>query len=111
LDKGQLIIYKSEDGSIKLNTRFEEDSIWLTQQMMVDLFQSSKANISEHIKNIFKEDELNENSVVRDFRTTASDGKNYSTKHYNLDMIISVGYRVKSKIATQFRIWATKGFK
>ncbi len=111
MDKGQLIIYKSEDGSIKLTTRFEDDSIWLTQQMIVDLFQSSKANISEHIKNIFKEEELKENSVVRDFRTTASDGKNYSTKHYNLDMIISVGYRVKSKIATQFRIWATNTLK
>lgn len=75
---------------------------------MCELFQKSKATISEHIKNIFEKEELNESSVVRNFRTTASDGKNYNTNFYNLDVIISVGYRVKSLQATQFRIWATQ---
>lgn len=83
----------------------------MPQAQMVELFQSSKANISEHISNIFKENELDENSVVRDFRTTAQDGKNYITKFYNLDVIISVGYRVKSIRGTQFRQWATQRIK
>jgi len=82
------------------------ETVWLTQAQMVELFQSSKANISEHINNIFKEGELVEDSVVRIFRTTAADGKNYDTKHYNLDVIISTGYRVKSLRGTQFRRWA-----
>lgn len=106
--KSQFIIYQSQDGKIKLDVRFEAESVWLTQAMIVELFQSSKSNISEHIKNIFAEGELNENSVVRFFRTTATDGKQYSVKYYNLDVIISVGYRVQTKLATQFRIWATQ---
>jgi hypothetical protein len=104
----EIIMYRSEDGTIKIDVRMEEETVWLSQAQMVELFQSSKANISEHIKNIFAEGELNEDSVVRNFRTTAADGKNYTVKHYNLDVIISVGYRVKSLRGTQFRIWATE---
>lgn len=103
-----MLIYTREDGTPAINVRLEGDTMWITQAHLVELFQSSKANISEHITNVLDEGELDEGSVVREFRTTAADGKNYSVKHYNLDMIISVGYRVKSKTATQFRIWATK---
>lgn len=104
----EIIMYRSEDGTIKIDVRMEDETVWLSQTQMVELFQSSKANISEHIKNIFAEGELMEDSVVRNFRTTAADGKNYNVKHYNLDVIISVGYRVKSLRGTQFRIWATQ---
>ncbi|MDD4347448.1 MAG: virulence RhuM family protein [Desulfitobacteriaceae bacterium] len=104
----EIIMYRSEDGTIKIDVRMEDETVWLSQAQMVELFQSSKANISEHIKNIFAEGELIEDSVVRNFRTTAADGKNYNVKHYNLDVIISVGYRVKSLRGTQFRIWATE---
>jgi hypothetical protein len=85
-----------------------DNTVWLTQADMVVLFQTTKQNISLHIKNIFEEGELKENSVVKEYLTTASDGKNYRTKYYNLDVIISVGYRVKSLRGTQFRIWATE---
>lgn len=86
-------------------------TVWLTQAQLCELYQTSKSNVSEHIKNIFEEGELEENSVVRKFRTTASDGKNYSVSYYNLDMIISLGYRIKSVTATQFRRWATERLK
>jgi len=109
--QNQIVIYKGEDGQSRLEVKFQGETVWLTQAQLVDLFQSSKANISEHIKNIFLEGELDKNSVVRKFRTTATDGKNYEVEHYNLDLIISLGYRVKSKIATQFRIWATQHLK
>lgn len=105
---GEILIYQTENGQTKIDVRFEDETVWLSQAQLVDLYGSSKANISEHIKHIFDEEELNENSVVREFRTTAADGKSYNTKYYNLDMIISLGYRIKSKIATQFRQWATK---
>ena len=105
---GEIVIYQAENGQTKIDVRFEDETVWLTQAQLVDLYGSSKANVSEHIKHIFEEDELDENSVVREFRTTAADGKSYNTKYYNLDMIISLGYRIKSKIATQFRQWATK---
>ena len=108
MQKSQFLIYQSEDGKIKLDVRFEDETVWLTQAMIVELFQSSKANVSEHIKHIFEEDELKPEAVVRKFRTTAADGKSYDTSYYNLDLIISVGYRIKSKVATQFRIWATQ---
>jgi hypothetical protein len=88
--------------------RLEEDTIWLTQDQLAVLFGVERPGITQHIKNIFTEGELNESSVSKKFLRTAADGKNYETKHYNLDMIISLGYRVNSKIATQFRIWATK---
>ena len=91
--------------------RLEDENIWLTQQQLVELYQTSKSNVSEHISHIFEEGELQENSVVRKFRTTATDGKTYNVVHYNLDMIISLGYRIKSHIATKFRIWATERLK
>ncbi len=106
-----IIIYQTQDGKTKIDVKIDNDTVWLTQAQMVDLFQSSKANISEHISHIFEEGELDEESVVRIFRTTGKDGKNYDIKHYNLDTIISVGYRVKSLRGTQFRIWATQTLK
>lgn len=105
---GEMIVYVGDDGKPRIDVKFQGETVWLTQRQLVELFDSSKANISEHISNIFSEGELEENSVVREFRTTAADGKNYNVKHYNLDMIISLGYRVKSHIATKFRIWATQ---
>lgn len=104
------IIYQTtEDNQLKV--RLEDENIWLTQQQLVELYQTSKSNVSEHISHIFEEGELQENSVVRKFRTTATDGKTYNVVHYNLDMIISLGYRIKSHIATKFRIWATERLK
>ena len=91
----EIVIYQSEDGHTKVDVRFEDETVWLTQQQLVDLFQTSKSNVSEHIKHIFEEGELEEKQVVRKFRTTASDGKSYNTNHYNLDMIISLGYALK----------------
>jgi hypothetical protein len=104
----QILLYQSDDGQLKIQVRLENETVWLTQADMVELFQTTKQNISLHIKNIFEEGELEENSVVKEYLTTAPDGKNYRTKHYNLDVIISVGYRVKSLRGTQFRIWATE---
>ncbi len=109
-NKGEIVIYKSPDGNISLDVKLEENTIWLTQDMIVKLFDSSKANISEHISHILKDKELEEVSTVRKFRTVQKEGnRNVSrdTTFYNLDMIIAVGYRVNSKKATQFRIWAT----
>ena len=110
-DQGDIIIYQAEDGKTKIDVRFVDETVWLTQQQLCNLYQTSKSNISEHIKHIFEEGELEPEAVVRKFRTTAIDGKNYQVAHYNLDMIISLGYRVKSKIATQFRRWATARLK
>ena len=107
MHNSDIIIYQNEEGNIKIDVRLEEETVWLTQAQLCELFQKSKATVSEHIINIFEEGELHENSVVRKFRTTAADGKNYNTNHYNLDVIISVGYRVKSKQGAQFRQWAT----
>src|SRR5690606_29099273 len=95
----------------RIDVKFENETVWLTQAQLVALYQTSKANVSEHIKHIFEEEELDRESVVRKFRTTAADGKNYNVEHYNLDMIISLGYRIKSSIATSFRIWATQRLK
>ena len=106
-----IIIYQTEDGLTKIDVKIESDTVWLSQQQLVELYQSSKSNISEHIKHIFAEGELDKESVVRKFRTTADDGKNYDVTYYNLDMIISLGYRIKSAIATRFRIWATQRLK
>jgi len=111
MEKGEILIYQNQDGNIKIDVRLEQETVWLTQAQLCELFQKSKATISEHIKNIFDEGELLENSVVRNFRTTASDGKKYETNFYSLDVIISVGYRVKSQQGTQFRIWATQRLK
>jgi len=102
------LVYQAEDGKLKLDVRFEGETVWLTQQLMAELFQSSKQNIGQHLKRIFEEGELDEAAVVKKFFTTAADGKQYETHFYNLDAIISVGYRVKSALATRFRIWATQ---
>lgn len=102
------ILYKTSDDKVSINVQIQDETVWLTQDQMAELFDKSKKTISEHIGNIFDEGELDENSVVRNFRITANDGKNYEVKHYNLDVIISVGYRVKSLRGTQFRQWATK---
>lgn len=104
----EIIMYQSQDGTTKIDVRMENETVWLSQTQMVELFQSSKASISEHIKNIFSDGELTEQSVVRKIRTTAADGKTYNVNYYNLDVIISVGYRIKSLRGTQFRIWATE---
>ena len=109
--KGQVLIYQTETGQTKLEVRLEEETVWLTQKDMAELYQTTKQNISLHIKNIYEERELDENSVVKESLTTALDGKNYKTKFYNLDMIISVGYRIKSHVATRFRRWATERLK
>ncbi|MCH7534463.1 MAG: virulence RhuM family protein [Bacteroidetes bacterium] len=105
------LLYTSSEGNIKVDVRLEEETVWLSQSQMQELFQKSKSTISEHISNVFKERELKENQVVRKSRTTAQDGKEYVTTFYNLDVIISVGYRVKSVQGTQFRIWATQRLK
>ncbi|HRE68845.1 MAG TPA: virulence RhuM family protein [Cyclobacteriaceae bacterium] len=107
----EIIIYQTKDNKTQIDVKFEGDTVWLTQAQLVELYQTSKANVSEHIKHIFEEGELNKEAVVRKFRTTASDGKNYNVEHYNLDMIISLGYRIKSSVATSFRIWATQRLK
>ena len=104
----QIIIYQTESGQTKIEVRLENETVWLTQKHMADLFQTSKQNIGQHLKNIFSEGELDEDSVVKDFFTTAADGKKYRTAFYSLDAIISVGYRVQSHVATRFRQWATK---
>ena len=112
--KGEIAIYTSEDGSVSLDTKLENETIWLTQDMIVKLFDSSKANISEHISHIFKDEELDKNSTVRKFRTVRKEGSRKVSReleYYNLDIIIAVGYRVNSKIATKFRIWATNTLK
>lgn len=106
--KNEIIIYQADELLISLEVRIEEDTVWLTQAQMADLFQTTRNNITLHISNIFKEKELAEISVCKDSLLTASDGKKYKTKLYNLDVIISVGYRVKSIRGTQFRIWANK---
>lgn len=111
MSPNEIVIYQSENLSTHIDVLIEDETVWLTQLQMVDLFQSTKQNISLHLNNIFKEDELKENSVVKYSLITASDGKKYKTKLYNLDIIISVGYRVKSKTGTQFRIWATNTLK
>ena len=109
--QSEIIIYQTEDGNTKIDVKFEDETVWLTQAQLYELYQTSKSNISEHIKHIFEEGELDEVSVVRKFRTAGADGKKYNIIHYNLDMIISLGYRVRSLIATQFRRWATERLK
>lgn len=106
-EKNKIIIYTDDSGLTKIDVKLEDETLWLTQAQMCALYQTSKSNVSEHIKHIFDEGELQENSVVRKFRTTAADGKSYLTTYYNLDMIIALGYRVRSIIATRFRQWTT----
>ena len=110
----EIIIYQTDDGQTKIDVRFEDETVWLTQAQLVDLYQSSKANISEHIKHIFEEGELDEGATVRKFRTVQIEGSREVGREqvfYNLDMIISLGYRVKSILATRFRRWATEQLK
>ena len=109
--KNNMIIYLSKDGNVKVDVSVENETIWMSQDVMANLYDTTKNNISMHLKNIFDEGELEKNSVVKKFLTTASDGKNYNVLHYNLDAIIAVGYRINSKKATEFRIWATKVLK
>jgi len=107
MENTNIIIYQTEDGKTKIETRLEDETVWLTQAQLAELFQKSRVTITEHIRNIFKEGELQEDAVCRNFRHTAADGKEYNTSFYNLDVIISVGYRVKSHQGTKFRQWAT----
>jgi hypothetical protein len=106
--RSEIIIYQTEDGKTRLQVRMGNETVWLSQKMMAELFQKDIRTINEHIRNVFDEGELESASVIRKFRITAEDGKSYETNHYNLDVIISVGYRVKSHRGTQFRIWATQ---
>ena len=105
---GEAMLYVGEDGKPRIEVKFQGETVWLSQAQLASLFNTSRPNITTHIKNIFDEGELQEDSVCKDFLLTAIDGKQYNTKHYNLDLIISLGYRVKSKVATNFRIWATQ---
>ena len=104
----QFLLYQASDGQTRLEVRLENETVWLSQNQMAELFQTSIPNVSMHIRNVFAEGELQPGAVVKEFLTTAADGKNYKTSFYNLDVIISVGYRVKSHRGTQFRIWATQ---
>ncbi len=109
--KNNMIIYVSKDGNVKVDVNILEDDIWMSQDLIANLYDTTKNNISMHLKNIFDEGELEKDSVVKKFLTTASDGKKYNVLHYNLDAIIAIGYRINSKKATEFRIWATKVLK
>ena len=109
--ENEIVLFETEDEKVRLTVPIQEDTVWLTQAQMTELFDTSKQNVSLHINNCFKEGELDKDSVVKDFLTTASDGKNYKTKYYNLDVIISVGYRVKSQRGIEFRRWANKALK
>ena len=105
---GEILIYQTQGGQTKIEVRLKGETLWLSQAGLAELYQTTKQNISLHIANIYEEGELYEDSVIKEYLTTAADGKNYKTKYYNLDMIISVGYRIKSHIATHFRRWATQ---
>ena len=109
-ERGEIVLYQPND-NIRLEVRLQDETVWLTQQQMAELFGTSRNNITLHIGNIFKEGELQENSVRKESLLTAADGKNYRTKFYNLDVIISVGYRVKSQVGTRFRQWANAVLK
>lgn len=109
--KSKIVIYQTEDGQTKVSVHFENETVWLSQKTMAELFDVVIPTINEHLKNIFFDHELEEDAVIRKFRITADDGKKYDIKHYNLDVIIALGYRVNSKRATQFRIWATQRIK
>lgn len=114
MNNSEILIYQNSEGNIKIDVRLEEESVWLTQAQLCELFQKSKATISEHIKNVFEEGELDASATVRNFRTVQTEGKREVERaidYYNLDVIISVGYRVKSPQGTQFRIWATQRLK
>ncbi len=111
MDKGQFLLYQTPDGDSQIEVKLQNDTVWLSLDQMAELFQRNKSTISRHIKNVLEDGELEANSVIANFATTATDGKKYSVAYYNLDMIISVGYRVHSYRGVQFRIWATKVLK
>ena len=111
MDKGQFLLYQTPDGDSQIEVKLQHDTVWLSLDQMAELFQRNKSTISRHVKNVLEDGELEEKSVVAFFATTASDSKTYSVAYYNLDMIISVGYRVHSYRGVQFRIWATKVLK
>jgi hypothetical protein len=111
MDKGEIILYRSQNDDVTIDVLVESETVWLTQAQMAELFGTSRNNITMHVRNVFTEGELIEKAVCKDFLHTAADGKHYKTKHYNLDAIISVGYRVKSQRGVQFRIWATQVLK
>lgn len=111
MDKGQFLLYQTPDGDSQIEVKLQNDTVWLSLDQMAELFQRNKSTISRHVKNVLEDGELEEKSVVAFFATTATDGKTYSVAYYNLDMIISVGYRVHSYRGVQFRIWATKVLK
>ena len=106
--QGNIILYQTEDGQSRIDVTLSDDTVWLTADQMAELFQRNKSTISRHIRNVFESGELKPDSVVAFFATTAADGKNYNVAYYNLDVIISVGYRVNSHRGVQFRIWATQ---
>jgi len=110
-ENSNILIYQNENGNIKVDVRFEEENIWLSQKQLAEVFNKSVKTINEHINNIFNEDELSKDSVIRNYRITANDGKNYDVAHYNLDMIIAIGFRVRSSTGTKFRIWANQKLK
>ena len=110
-EENKIILYQDDNEITRVSVRFADEDLWLTQAQLVEIYQTSKSNVSEHIKHIFEDGELDKDSVVRNFRTTATDGKQYQIAHYNLDMIISVGYRVHSYRGVQFRQWATAVLK
>lgn len=113
-EKNNIIIYQLDDGKTKIDVKLEDETVWLSQQQMADLYDTTKQNISSHIKKIFDEEELSENSTVKEFLTVQKEGNRNverKVKYYNLDMIISLGYRIKSKVATNFRKWATERLK
>ena len=113
-NRSQLIIYQAEDGKIKIDVRFQNETVWLTQQLMAELFQTTKQNISLHVRNIYEEGELNAQATVKEYLTVQIEGGRSvqrKIEYYNLDMIISVGYRIKSHIATRFRQWATQNLR
>lgn len=105
--KSEIILYQTDDGQTRIHCRFENETIWLTQKLMAELFQKDVRTINEHIQTIIADNELSMNSVIRKFRITAADGKSYEIQHYSLEMILAVGYRVRSPRGTQFRQWAT----
>ena len=107
----QILLYQSEDGRTKLDVRLENQTLWLNQKQLTELFGKAKGTISEHIKHIFEDGELEEISVVRLFRTTATDGKTYEVSHHNLDMVLALGFRVRSPMAVRFRQWAADKLK
>lgn len=111
MDKGQFLLYQTPDGDSQIEVKLQNNTVWLSLDQMAELFQRNKSTISRHIKNVLEDGELETDSVIANFATTATDGKNYSVAYYNLDMIISVGYRVHSYRGVQFRIWATKVLK